>query len=154
MDRTHHHPARAEHVRCTYGGTGVSRAGFCAVLLDLEVVAISLVRDLRVSAVELLDSGHRFANVVTPMELRVWHPGRDRDHNEITTAFGGTIDAGTRVRLRTGGNLGPEPVPMDAMARARYRATIELLTPEREQLIVEGPVGAGCWATAGPARAP
>lgn len=145
-------PAHAEHVRCNYGGTGVSSVGYCAVLLDFEIIATAFVNDLRVTAVELFDGERAFARIVTPIELRVWHPGRDRDHNEITTPFAGTIDAGVRVRLRVGGELGPQPVGTAAMGRARYRATVELMTTNREQLALDGPVDGGGWATAGPAR--
>ena len=140
--------ARLTHVRCAYGGTGVSPAGYCAVMPYFDVTAGSAVTGLRVTVLEILDTptGAILARAVAPIELRVSLPGRDADHNEITAPFDGVVDAGGSLRLRAVVEFF-DLAPYASNARG-YRAT--LVTDASDVSVVEGPMDAPCGA-AGPA---
>jgi hypothetical protein len=143
-------PPHLEHVRCAWGGTGLAPPDYCAVLLYFDISVVRPIRGLRMIEFEVIDGqpGEMIARAASPFDLRVSLPGIDRDHNEMTRAFDGSIDANATVRLRSGGELTPVPEYAD-LSRYRYRATLEAVTSEGVfPLILEGSFEAGPWPTA------
>jgi len=111
--------ARIAHVRCGYGGSGPAPAWYCAVMPDFDVTAIRAIRAFRMT--EFVVEGVAHANA--PIELRIWLPGLDCDHNEITKPFSGSIDAGATLRLRGKTVLTPLPPPFNVWNHP-YRAAL------------------------------
>jgi hypothetical protein len=110
---------KVAHVRCGYGGLGPAPPSYCAVMPDFDATAVGAVTGLRMTEFVVED----IARAAGPIELRIWLPGRDRDHNEITRPFAGAIAAGQTLRLR--GNTPLTPIPPDIdMWQRRYRATL------------------------------
>ena len=141
------------HASCGYGGTGVSPPNQIAIMPYFDVTAARRIGNLRVTHIEILDaSGATVARAVPPIRLRVADPSfpRDRDHNEITKPFSGSISAGATVRLRAEADL--TPFTWRYSDRLRYRATV---TTEEgaPALNLVGPLD-NPWATAGPAPVP
>lgn len=107
------------HAHCGYGGHGLAPIGYCAVMPYFDATATTAIAGLRMTDFVVDD----VARAAGPIELRIWLPGRDRDHNEITQPFDGRIAAGTTVRLRGRTELTPIPRGVELWNR-RYRATL------------------------------
>src|SRR5688572_24072443 len=71
------------HVRCGYGGTGLAPPSYCTVKPYFDVTATGAITGLRMTAFVVTD----IAQASGPIELRIWLPGRDADHNELTKPF-------------------------------------------------------------------
>jgi hypothetical protein len=140
MDPYRSPAAKVTHVRCGYGGTGLSPVGYCAVMPYFDVAATIRITGLRMTEFTVEDIARANASI----ELRIWLPGRDRDHNEITKPFDGAIDAGVTLRLRATTVLTPVPPTVDIFRR-RYRAT--LIADDAVTLELSGALDAP-WPTA------
>ncbi len=141
-------PVRLTHVRCGYGGTGVSPEGYCAVMPDFDATAMQAVSAVRLAELALLDpTGAELARAEAPIELRIWRPGRDADHNEITVPFPGALEAGVTLRLRARAALTLLP-RASTLSSCRYRVTL-LFGSSDGAIELQGPLDAP-WATAGP----
>ncbi len=115
------HAARVDvsHVRCGYGGTGLAARSYVMVMPCFDVKATLSITGLRMTTFVVTD----IAEASAPIELRIWLPGRDADHNEITKPFDGAIAAGVSIRLRGYAPLTPVPPAID-LHRREYRATL------------------------------
>jgi hypothetical protein len=115
---------------------------------NFDVIVDSAISGLRVNALEIFEtaSGVSVARAAGPVELRVWLPGRDENHNDITVAFAGVLDAGQRVRLRALAQF--TELPAYTTNERSYRATLG--NDAGDACVVEGPLDSP-WATAGPA---
>lgn len=139
--------ARLVHVRCGYGGTGVSPPGYCAVMPYFDVVAPNALGELRVTDLDILDASTRtvLARANVPIELRIWLPGRDEDHNEITAPFDGSVVIGRTLRLRALTRF--DALETYASAPRLYRLRVVARAGDSElALELEGPLDSA-WAT-------
>lgn len=132
--------AEVVHVRCGYGGSGVSPPGHYGVMPDFSLTASRAIRGLRMIAFVV----EGVASARPPIELRIWLPGRDRDHNEITKPFDGTVAEGATLRLRAFAQLTPVG-PSIKLDRLPYRAA--LVTDDGTEIELTGVLDAP-WATA------
>lgn len=137
------------HVRCSFGGSGVSRPGFVAIVLTVDLASAAEIRFVTVVGIDILDaSGAPVARAVPPVELQISLPGLGPDHNPITAPLSGSLAAGSTTRLCAAATL--TPVPDAYGATLRYRATLLLEGGAADAaLVVDGPLDAP-WATAGP----
>lgn len=131
--------AEVRHVRCGYGGSGPAPPGYYSVMPYFDVTAARRLTGLRMTALHVED----VARDRGPIELRIWMPGLDRDHNELTRPFDGIVEAGETLRLRAAMMLTPVPPSLE-LWRLRYSA--DLVCDQGDGLVVSGPLDAP-WPT-------